>query len=374
MPACSNVSIVRILHCIPHLTGGGAERQLAYLAEHSARAGHEVHIAYLTGGPAPTGLELAGVRLHPLAHKGTHDPLLVARLIRLVRRLRPDLVQTWLLQMDVLAGLAAFATHTPWVLREAISGAFWTKSVKSQLRRWVAMTADAVVSNSTGGDAYWQSQKPHHRRFVIGNAVAIEAVRAASPMSPTELGLSPDRPIIVSAGRLDEQKNLDVLIRALARVVAERPAYAVIFGEGPLRAPLEALIDRIGANGRILMPGFSTRLWSALKCAQVFVSISRYEGRPNVVLEAMACGLPLVVSDIPAHREILDAETALLVGHYEDPQAVADAVIAALSDRNSAAQRSERALARVLDAGVPRMAEAYERVYTTILQRRSQAM
>ena len=87
----------------------------------------------------------------------------------------------------------------------------------------------------------------------------------------------------------------------------------------------------------------------------------------------MACGLPLVVSDIPAHREILDEEAALLVGKYEDPQAVAGAVIAALSDRNSAAQRSERALARVLDAGVPRMAEAYERVYTTILQRRSQA-
>jgi glycosyltransferase involved in cell wall biosynthesis len=365
------VSIVRILHCIPHLTGGGAERQLAYLAEHLARAGHEVHIAYLTGGPAPSELEQAGVRLHPLAHKGTHDPLLLARLIGLIRRTRPDLVQTWLLQMDVLAGLAAFVMRTPWVLREPITGAFWTASVKSRLRRWVTRTADAVVSNSAGGDAYWQAYKPDHRRFVIGNAIAIDAIQAAPPMSPAELGLPGDAPVIISAGRLDEQKNLDVLIRALARVVAEQRVSAVIFGEGALRAQLEALVDRIGARGRILLPGFSTRFWSALKRARVFVSISRSEGRPNVVMEAMACGVPVVVSDIPAHREILDDGEALFVGAYEDPQAVAAALIAALRDPAGAAQRSGRALARVRDAGIAPMAQAYEQVYATILARRS---
>jgi glycosyltransferase involved in cell wall biosynthesis len=364
---------VRILHCIPHLLGGGAERQLGYLAEHCAQSGHEVHIAYLAGGPVPRSLERAGIRLHPLAHKGAHDPLLLARLIGLVRRLRPDLVQTWLLQMDVLAGLAASLTRTPWVLREPTNAASWTRSVKSELRCWVAMTADAVVSNSPGGDAYWQRHKGDHQRFVIGNAVAIDAIRAAPPMPPAELGLSGDRPIIVSAGRLEAEKNVDVLVRSLARVIAEQPAAAVIFGDGPLRAPLQALIDRLGANGRILLPGFDTRLWSALKCAQVFVSISRHEGQPNVVLEAMACGLPLVVSDIPAHRELLDQEAALFVSEYEDPDAVAEAIIAALSDRAGARRRSELAFARVRDKGVPRMAAAYERVYATVLSRRSSA-
>jgi glycosyltransferase involved in cell wall biosynthesis len=365
------VSIVRILHCIPHLTGGGAERQLAYLAEHLARAGHEVHVAYLTGGPVPREPEQVGVRLHPLAHAGTHDPLLLARLIGLIRRTQPDLVQTWLLQMDVLAGLAAFATRTPWLLREPTTGAFWTASMKSQLRRWVARTADAVVSNSAGGDAYWQAHKSDHQRFVIGNAVAIDAIQAAPPMSPDELGLPGDGPVIMSAGRLDEQKNLDVLIRALARVVDERHACAVIFGEGALRARLEALIDRMGARGRILMPGFCTKFWSALKSAQVFVSMSRVEGRSNVVLEAMAGGIPVIVSDIPAHREILDEGEALFVGAYEDPQAVAAALIAALSDPAGAAKRSARALARVRDAGIAPMAQAYEQVYATILARRS---
>ena len=364
---------MRVLHCIPHLIGGGAERQLSYLAEHSARAGHEVHIAYLAGGAVPAGLERSGVGLHPLAHAGTHDPLLLARLIRLVRRLRPDLVQTWLLQMDVLAGLAAFLTRTPWVLREPTNAASWTRSVKSELRRRVAMTADAVVSNSAGGDAYWQRHKADHQRFVVGNAVAIDAIRAASPMPPAELGLSPDRPIIVSAGRLEEEKNLDVLIRALARLTAEQPASAVIFGDGSLRAPLQALIDRLGASGRILLPGFSTRLWSALKSAQVFVSVSRHEGQPNVVLEAMACGLPLVVSDIPAHREMLDEEAALFVSEYEDPDAVAEAIIAALIDRAGTRRRSELAFARVRDGGIPRMAAAYEQVYVTVLSRRSSA-
>jgi glycosyltransferase involved in cell wall biosynthesis len=272
--------------------------------------------------------------------------------------------------MDVLAGLAAFATRTPWVLREPITGAFWTGSVKSALRRWVAITADAVVSNSAGGDAYWRPHKPDHQRFVIGNAVDVDAIKATPPMSPVELGLSPDRPLVVAAGRLEEQKNLDVLIRALARVAAERPAHAVVFGDGPLRASLLAQIDRLGAGGRILMPGFSTNFWSALKAAQAFVSISRYEGQPNVVLEAVVCGVPLVLSDIPAHRELLDDGAALFVRRYDDPDAVAAAIAATLSDRHGAAERSARASARALEASIPRMAQAYEQVYTTILERR----
>ena len=172
-----------------------------------------------------------------------------------------------------------------------------------------------------------------------------------SPKAPEgSLGFSDKRPIIMSAGRLDEQKNFEVMIRGLAKVLDQTGVGAVIFGEGSLRGRLEALIRDRGMQEKILLPGTVPSIWSALKSARIFVSLSRYEGHPNVVLEAMACGCPLIVSDIPSHREFLDETTAVFVAQYEDPGAVANAILEVLGDAEAASKRSRAARAR-LDRG-----------------------
>ena len=94
-------------------------------------------MGYLAGTPVPDELAESGVHLHPIAHSGNYDPMLFLRLVRLIWRLRPDIVQTWLLQMDILGGLAASLTRTPWLLREPVSGLFWTGGLKTRLRRWI---------------------------------------------------------------------------------------------------------------------------------------------------------------------------------------------------------------------------------------------
>jgi glycosyltransferase involved in cell wall biosynthesis len=365
---------VIVLHLIPHLVKGGAERQLMYLATYWARAGREVHVAYLAGTPVPEEIAASGVRLHPIAHAGNYDPMLFVRLVRLIRQLKPDLVHTWLLQMDILGGLAAMLTKTPWLLREPVSGAFWTGGLKTRLRHWLGARADAIVSNSAGGDAYWSTAKPARQRFIIGNVVPLDEI-IASPKTPVEsLGFSDSRPVIMSAGRLDEQKNFTVMIRGLAGVIDQIGAGAVIFGEGPLRGHLEALIRELGMEGKILLPGMIPSIWGALKSAQTFVSLSRYEGHPNAVLEAMACGCPLILSDIPSHREFLDETTAILIERYEDPDALANAVLEVIADGEAASARSRAARARLgLGHNVATISGKYEEVYETIIARRTSA-
>lgn len=361
-----------VLHLIPHLLKGGAERQLTYLTSYWAHSGGEIHIAYLAGTPIPDGIAESGVQLHPLAHASNYDPMLFVRLIRLIWQVKPALIHTWLLQMDILGGLAAILTNTPWVLREPASGLHWSRGLKARLRRWIGAKADAIVSNSIGGDTYWIGVTDRTQRFIIGNIVPVEQIQASPKSSFSSLGLAEGQSFVLLAGRLDQQKNFEVVVRAFRQVVDRFAVCAVIFGEGPDRQRLEDLIDSCGMQGKILLPGVIPNIWGALKLARAFVSMSRYEGHPNAVLEAMACGCPLIVSGIASHREFLDDSTAVLVGDYEDPKAVAEAISSVLGDRNQAAIRSQSARSR-LDSSccAAAICERYDAVYEVVLERRS---
>lgn len=111
------------MYCIPTLEGGGAEGQVAGLAVEVAKLGHEVHVVFSREGVNLDRVKAGGVAAHRVGLGGNHDPGIFFRLVRLIRKLRPDVVQTYLTQMDVLAGAAALATRTRWVLAE-VSAAY----------------------------------------------------------------------------------------------------------------------------------------------------------------------------------------------------------------------------------------------------------
>src|SRR5215211_7071009 len=147
---------MRILYTIPTLGHGGAERQLSYLAAELAARGHDVHVASSSGGVNLARMQTAGVVWHRLGGMGHRDPLIFYRLVRLMKRLRPDVVQTILTPMDIMGGAAALLTNTRWVLRESSSAPLYASGRRHRLRLSLARMADAVVSNSAGGDAYWR--------------------------------------------------------------------------------------------------------------------------------------------------------------------------------------------------------------------------
>src|SRR4051794_31084956 len=100
---CNVLAAMKILHCASALQGGGAETQLAYLAAQQVRSGHRVHIAHPAGQEIPTRIRESGACLHPLRQAGSHDPFLLWRVLRTLCAVRPQVVQTWHLQMDVVA-------------------------------------------------------------------------------------------------------------------------------------------------------------------------------------------------------------------------------------------------------------------------------
>lgn len=344
---------MKILYLIPSLTGGGAERQLAYLTRELRRRGHEVRIAYRSDGPAPWQAEDLPVRR--LSGRRHRNPRFLGEIVALIRSWRPDVLQTWFVESDIVGGVAAALTRTPWVLREPSTGEFYAGRIKASLRVMVArLAAGAIVANSEGGAAYWAR---HARPRLIANAVPVEDIDL---VQPADLGSAPS---VVFAGRLEAIKNVDVFITAAARMAEVN---VVVCGIGPRRASLEHLAADLHIADRVRFTGHTRDIWPIIKGADLFVSLSDFEGSPNAVLEAFAAGTPAILSDIAAHRAIADDRSAYFAP-LRDVDATAAAMRQALANPAEAAARARNARLRIASLSIAAMADAYEEVYESLV-------
>lgn len=360
---------MRILHLIPSFLPGGAERQLAYLSAGLQARGHEVHVGTLVDGPLRERAETAGVRIHTLRARTNYDPRLALQIASLLRTLRPALVQTWITLMDVMGGAAARLAGVPWIVSERSAPLEYPATRKESLRVWLARGAAGIVSNSPGGDRYWSARLGDSvPRAVIHNALPLAELAAAEPPSLSGFGLPEDRPLVAYLGRITQGKSVDVLVRALEQVLRDSDAVGILCGFGSLEEAARRQIEAAGLAKRIAVTGFVPRGYALLKRAQVFVSLSEFEGMPNAVMEAMALGCPAVVSDIPGHRAILDDESARFVPI--DAGAAAAAILSVLREPAPAALRAARARQRAEAWSIEAVAAAYEAFYARALAAR----
>ncbi len=369
-----NALAMRILHCVPSMGGGGAERQLSYLAGELTTLGWDVHVALVAGGPNLARLRRGGAVIHQLAARGNHDPRILWQLLGVMRRVKPDLVQVWMVQMEILGGLAAEMKRVPWIFSERSGEAAYPPSTKNRLRVVLAPRASAVVSNSSWGDEYWQLRtRERVARYVIRNALPLDEIDALQRVDCGEIGLGPEQKVILFAGRFSEEKNLRTLLSALEVVLSPPQTVAVLCGDGPLRSEIERTVGERGIADGVWLPGYIDNVWCWMKRADVFVSPGLFEGHPNAVLEAMACGCPLVVSDIPAHREFLDERSALLVEPH-DARGLAEAIMSVLAAPGAAAERARVARGKVAHWSTHAIALQYDEMYREVLIRCGRAV
>ena len=358
---------MKVLHCIPTLGGGGAERQLSYLTPALCARGVEVHVAALSGGVNESAIRRSNVMLHRLPSSGNHDPRIVIRLLLLARCIKPDLIQTWLPQMDIVGGVVSRLLGIPHVLTERCSEEAYGLSWKDGLRRFLGRWAAAVVANSEWGRIYWSGIRPKRLNVVIRNGVPVREILSADLDRVTIPKTGSSRRMVLAAGRFTVQKNFSVLLSALEEAFARvSDPVAVICGEGPMRDVLARQAQAHPFANRIRIQGFTENLWGLLKEASVFVSPSLFEGSPNTVLESMAANCPLIVSEIPPHREILGEESALFVDPH-DPRSLANAICTVLEDSSAARRRVVCAASRVAQLSVENTAGEYLALYQSLV-------
>jgi glycosyltransferase involved in cell wall biosynthesis len=360
----------KVLHLIATLGSGGAERQVSLLLPNMKNMGLDFNLCFHTEGPNLASLHSCGIEMQRLPNRANHDPRLLLDIAKVVREIQPDIIQTWLPQMDVLGGLVAQWMGIAHVLSERSSAAMYAPGGwKNRLRVAIGRRAQAVIANSEGGLAYWRAHGARGHLHVVRNALTPPSQEPA-PLS--SLGLEGQR-LLVAAGRLSHEKNVPVLVKAMEAALARLPNHhAVIFGDGPERESTQALIVGTGLSGRIHLGGYTAQLSGWLRAADVFVSASLVEGHPNVVIEAAAAGCPLVLSDIPAHREFA-VDGSGLFAPASDPRRLADAMVLCVTDRTAALARAGQARRLTETLAVAAAAQRHIDIYRSLLNERTQS-
>ena len=359
---------MKILHIIPTLEGGGAERQLVLLAVEQFKRGWLVHVVCRRGGIYEDALRNGGVVVHLLGDYKGISPMLLVSINTLIKKIKPDVVQTWLTQMDIIGGIASLWNSVPWIASERASSlAYQHFNFQVWARNSLVRYAKAVVANSSNGVKYWRKILPISARvFQVANVVDVAAIRNATPASIEISNFSDNMKYFLIVGRLSPEKSIETIIQAIRLVPVKHNIHILIIGEGPLRGEIEASISQNGLNERISLLPYRADWWGLLKNACALISMSRFEGHPNVVLETMAARCPLIASDIPAYREFLDEDTAIMVT-LDNPAMLAEAIISLLSDPVSAHQRAERSSIYVAGLTIRLAADAYEIIYKKVI-------
>lgn len=332
----SETSPARIALFLPDLRPGGAERVMLQLAGGFVAAGHKVDLVVIRTSGALLDEIPAGVRLVNLNARSEYTCL--PGLTRYLHQNNPCAVLSTMILANWITLLAVWLAgcRTQVVLRAATTLSHqWRSSI---FKKWLERTlvhllyphADGIVAVSQGvaQDLTAYAGVPPSIVRAIPNPVISDALlqRSFQPIS-SGVELPSSYPLILSAGRLEPEKDYPTLLRAFAVLCQKKPACLLILGEGKERQTLEALIESLGISDEVLLPGYTQNPQAYMRRASVFVLSSTWEGLPNVLIEAMACGCPVISTDCPSGpAEILNGGQYGHLVPVGDVQGIAEAI------------------------------------------------
>jgi glycosyltransferase involved in cell wall biosynthesis len=358
---------MRILLAISSLGAGGAERVMTLLAGGFADRSHEVWLLTLAEAERDFFPLDPRVRRVAIGREGNSrnvvsglwaNVLRLRGLRRTVASVEPHAVLSFMTSTNVLTILACRGLRTRIVVSERTDpAAHREKRVWIVLRALLYQRADAVVVQ-THEVAEWFRRRLRKGAHVV---VIPNPVATACDLEPSaELS----RPFVLAAGRLGHEKGFDVLIRAFGAVSARNPELQLIIaGEGSEERNLRAVVSSLDLDARVCLPGRVRNLSALMRGAVAFILPSRYEGFPNVLLEALAVGVPCVAADSSAAtREILgDGAYGLLVPP-DDSEALATAINLLATDAELRQRLSRAATVAIERYDLDRIVNQWERV------------
>lgn len=334
---------LRVAFVLPSLQGGGSERTAVTLLTGLADRGYELSLFLFVREGVYFDRLPANVRVK-IGKAGRFARFWALR--RWLREEPQDVVVSFLSHFTVYAAVRAAGTGAKYIINQGTPlSAFlrdpdfaWRRPVRRRLfatlARRVYSRADAVEATSQGiaEDLVHNYDVPRHRISILHNPVDVDEIARAGRQPLDGALLEARLPTVISAGRLAHAKNLPLLVDALHVLARRLPYRAWILGQGELEGELRDRLTTAGLKDRVSLLGFQGNPWKFMARADVFLLTSRYEGFGNVVIEAMASGLPVVATASDGTREIVQHEHNGLLVEEHTADAVASAIERVLAE------------------------------------------
>ena len=301
--------------------------------------------------------------------------------VRLLREVQPDIALGMMHYCGCLVALASARAGLATRTIASFRGPLWEHIRRYEtvdnhiafLYRIVAQATAAadrvlVPSQGTAADTCEHFQADVARTVVIPNGIDAAAVRAAAAAPADGLERVPEHlPILCTAARLSEEKNLDLLLAAVADVQKTRPCALLLVGDGPERSSLEHQVDVLGLTDQVLFVGHRDNVFPFMRAADIYIHTCEFEGFGYAMLEALACGTPVIATDCPhGPREVLaDGESGVLVPP-NDAAALAAAIVALLCDPARYAHLKTVGLRRSEELSVAKMVLGHQQVFAAV--------
>ena len=357
---------MNVLHINDQREWGGGEQQTAYLAEGLAARGHRIYLAARPDGALHTKLHPSNnLTCLPLALGGEWDIRSAWRLSRLMISENIDIIHAHTGHAHTLACLARRMAGRARVI---VSRRVAFPPRQNPLSRFKYRCPDCYIAISDCvAQALMAFGVPESKVTVVHSGIDMQRF-TEEPLSRREIGVPEGVPLLGAVGSLVEAKDHATLIAAMRIVVDTEPLIRlVIAGEGPLRTEIELQILHLGLEDNVILLGHRTDIPQLLAALDVFVMSSVSEGLGTSVLDALACGLPVVATQAGGIPEMIhNGETGILVP-TGNPEALAEGLLRLLRDGTAARAMAQRGKALVaekftVEAMVRGTVDVYEKV------------
>ncbi len=349
--------------------GGGAEKMMVNLANEFNRKGHGVEIVVVEStGPYKS---LIDPSVNIITIGGNNSIKMGLNLYKHLQKCNSNVLLSTMEIPNIVSVLATWTGNSiPVILRIANINSKKERHGKYKtipsLKRLTYPRAEKVVTISDGvaEDLAGITGMDTADMTTIYNPAYDPkiATQAREPINHEWLN-DEDKRVVIGVGNMKPQKDFETLIRAVHQVNKKEDLYLVVLGKGDLKHELESLAKNLGINGCVSFPGFVDNPYAYMARADLFVLSSAWEGFGNVIVEAMACGTPVVCTDCPGGpSEILeDGKFGPLVPVGDD-HALAEAIQDLLEDPTD----SERLVNRAQDFSIKNIVDEYERVLLSV--------
>jgi len=371
---------IKLLRIVSNLGIGGVQKRMVSLLPKLDKKRYSIIVCSFKPGELQNRLEQSEIPVRIVSRRFKFDPVCIYKLRSIMKKENIDIVHTHCHKPNTTGRLAAKLAGVPVVITNEHNVDSWKSNWQLTLDRRLATYSDRIIAVSEAVKNFYveNANIPADKFEVIYNGVDLDfwqnniLSQETIAEKKTKLGLSQDDKVIVNIGRLHPQKGHEYLFRAVRKIIPRmKNLKFLIVGDGSMKDSLELLSERLGIKKYVIFTGKRDDIKDILCFSDISVLSSIREGFSNVILESMACGKPVIATDVGGNNEIIiDGENGFIVPS-RDEDTLADKILALASSEELTERMGLAARETVKKFSLKRMVDKTEQLYEKLMDKKT---